>query len=260
MAPELPPHNAFTAGFSGVAPAARSAAMRPWMKPWMRDLVSTPHGTRLCTSWLRLPDASAQLLDADQVSGGVAEGAVAYPVRLLGRLLDDLGVAGLQPLEGVIEAESYSTDTAYSRSQPQWASCRRAGHQRPHRRSSEIIPGRGGLVSVGLYRGALVPEDAPAEQVERLLARVHRAGGRLMLEDEEPRAAGGRVSDAMVRASTQRGTFLCGSCLCPRGGACHRRPARREGPRASGHRPGEAPAGCPCRCSPGRRGRRHAPT
>ena len=46
---------------------------------------------------------SAQLLDADHVARGVAEGAVADAVRLLGRLLDDLGVAGLQPLEGAVE-------------------------------------------------------------------------------------------------------------------------------------------------------------
>ena len=37
------------------------------------------------------------------VARGVAEGAVADAVRLLGRLLDDLGVAGLQPLEGAVE-------------------------------------------------------------------------------------------------------------------------------------------------------------
>ena len=49
------------------------------------------------------PDGSAELLDADQVAGGIAEGAVADAVRLLGRLLDDLGVAGLQPLEGAVE-------------------------------------------------------------------------------------------------------------------------------------------------------------
>ena len=34
-----------------------------------------------------------------------------------------------------------------------------------------IIPNRTGWVSVGLYRGAMVPEDAPPEQVESLLAR-----------------------------------------------------------------------------------------
>ncbi len=88
--PELPPHIAFRAGFSGealAAPAARSAAMRPWMKPWMRDLVSAR--TRLCSSWLRSPDASAQLLDADQVSRGIAEGAVAYAVDELMVIFDE---------------------------------------------------------------------------------------------------------------------------------------------------------------------------
>src|ERR687895_569355 len=61
-----------------------------------------PSRCRLCRSWQRSPDGSTQLLDADQVARGIAEGAVANPVRLLGRLLDDLG-AGLQPLEGAVE-------------------------------------------------------------------------------------------------------------------------------------------------------------
>src|SRR5215207_1371705 len=63
----------------------------------MRDLMSAPRGTRLCT-WPRSPGGSAQFLDADQVARGITEGAVANSVRLVGRLLDDLGsVAGLQP-------------------------------------------------------------------------------------------------------------------------------------------------------------------
>jgi NAD(P)-dependent dehydrogenase (short-subunit alcohol dehydrogenase family) len=50
---------------------------------------------RLCSRrpGLRLPDRSVQFLDADQIARGIAEGAVANPVRLLGRLLDDLGSA-----------------------------------------------------------------------------------------------------------------------------------------------------------------------
>jgi hypothetical protein len=49
----------------------------------------------VCRSWLRSPDGSAELVDADQIARGIAEGAVANPVRLLGRLLDDLSAAGL---------------------------------------------------------------------------------------------------------------------------------------------------------------------
>ena len=62
-----------------------------------------PAPRREASDWLDRRDGSAQLLDADQVARGIAEGAVANPVRLLGRLLDDLGVAGLQPLEGAVE-------------------------------------------------------------------------------------------------------------------------------------------------------------
>src|SRR5215218_5989665 len=46
---------------------------------------------------------SAEFLDADQVARGIPEGAVAKPVRLVNRLLDDLGIAGLKPLEGAVE-------------------------------------------------------------------------------------------------------------------------------------------------------------
>src|SRR5688572_957696 len=42
---------------------------------------------------------SAQLLDANHVARGIAEGAIANAVWLLGRLLDDLGDAVLQPCE-----------------------------------------------------------------------------------------------------------------------------------------------------------------
>src|SRR3972149_3109114 len=46
---------------------------------------------------------SGQLVGADQVARGIAEGAVANAVRLLGRLLGALGVAGLHPLESAVE-------------------------------------------------------------------------------------------------------------------------------------------------------------
>src|SRR3954471_5751623 len=36
---------------------------------------------------------SGQLLDAEQIAGGIAKRAVSHSVRLVGRLLDDLGVA-----------------------------------------------------------------------------------------------------------------------------------------------------------------------
>ena len=60
------------------------------------------HGA-VCAAVADSRDGSAQLVDADQGAGGIAEGAVADPVRLLRRLLDDLGAAGLEPLEGAVE-------------------------------------------------------------------------------------------------------------------------------------------------------------
>ena len=46
-----------------------------------------------------------QFQDADQVARAIAEGTIANHVRLLGRLLDDLGVGGLQTLEGAVEVD-----------------------------------------------------------------------------------------------------------------------------------------------------------
>src|SRR3954454_19440720 len=51
-----------------------------------------------------------QLLDADEVARGIAEGAVADPVRLVGRLLDDFGVTGLQPREGAVDVGGGQVD------------------------------------------------------------------------------------------------------------------------------------------------------
>src|SRR6202020_215952 len=50
-------------------------------------------------------------LDADQVARGIAEGTVADAVRLLRRLLDDLG-AGLQPREGGVKVLGGQQDPA----------------------------------------------------------------------------------------------------------------------------------------------------
>jgi len=43
------------------------------------------------------------LVDAEVIARGVAKGAVANAIRLVGRLLHDLGAAGLQPRESGIE-------------------------------------------------------------------------------------------------------------------------------------------------------------
>src|SRR5438309_1287254 len=58
----------------------------------------------------RSPDGSAQLVDADEVARRIAEGAVADAVRLLDRLLDDFGAAGLDPREDAVEVGSGQDD------------------------------------------------------------------------------------------------------------------------------------------------------
>src|ERR687889_802491 len=59
---------------------------------------------------LRSRDGSAQLLNADHVARGVAKGTVADAVRLLGRLLDYLGAAGLELREGAVEVGGGQVD------------------------------------------------------------------------------------------------------------------------------------------------------
>ena len=46
---------------------------------------------------------SGQRVDPDQVAGRIAEGAVADTVRLIGRLLHDVGAAGLQLVEDAVQ-------------------------------------------------------------------------------------------------------------------------------------------------------------
>src|SRR3954452_19739847 len=53
---------------------------------------------------------SGQLLDADHVARGIAERAVANAVRLVGRLLDDLGLGRLQPRERAVEVAGGEVD------------------------------------------------------------------------------------------------------------------------------------------------------
>src|SRR5919201_520663 len=70
----------------------------------IRSWLSAACSAGACVSVTVVPwDASAQLLNPDERAGRVAEGAVAHSVRLIGRLLDDLGVAGLQPIEGAVD-------------------------------------------------------------------------------------------------------------------------------------------------------------
>src|SRR5919205_83782 len=69
----------------------------------MTSWLSARRAAGACVSVLVATSPSAHLLDADEVAGGIAERAVADPVRLVGRLLDDLGVALLQPRERPVD-------------------------------------------------------------------------------------------------------------------------------------------------------------
>src|SRR4051794_31583292 len=83
------------------APCTR---IRSWLSAlWAAGIGSPSGGRRGLLGLARAGRPSAQLLDAHQVACGVAHGAVPDTVRLLGGLLDDVGVTGLQPLEGAVE-------------------------------------------------------------------------------------------------------------------------------------------------------------
>jgi hypothetical protein len=72
-----------------------------------------------------------QLVDADQVARGIAEGAVANRVRLLGRLLDDFGAAGLQALEGAVEVGGGQNEVGVSALEFAWSWPQRAATAEP---------------------------------------------------------------------------------------------------------------------------------
>src|SRR5262249_28634458 len=80
---------------------ARSSAF----SSWARALIAARSSAVNPLDFLSAVFFSAivQLLDADQIARGIAERAVADPVRLVGRLLDDFCVAGLQAVEGALE-------------------------------------------------------------------------------------------------------------------------------------------------------------
>ena len=80
----------------------------------IRDLVSAPHGA-VCAGYScdrRMAQRSS--LIADQVARDRGRRSLAHPVRLLGRLLDDVGAAGLQPCEDASMTDQSSGRAAKS--------------------------------------------------------------------------------------------------------------------------------------------------
>src|SRR6188472_3949927 len=54
-------------------------------------------------AWVICSPGSAQLVDADHVAGRITEGTVANTPGLVDRLLNNLGAAGLQPVERLVQ-------------------------------------------------------------------------------------------------------------------------------------------------------------
>ena len=100
MRQELVPWDAALGLALGIA--ATIIALVWWRRPWRRG--ARRRRTRV--------HASAQLLDPDQVAGRIADGAVPNAPGLLGGLLDDVGVACLEPLERAVEVPRREIDAA----------------------------------------------------------------------------------------------------------------------------------------------------
>src|SRR3954453_3885748 len=97
-------------------PAPGTAPRRPRPSPPTRRSQAGPASPASGPCGPRESEAprrrSGPLLDPDLIARGIAEGAVAGAVRLLGGLLDDLGVTGLDPLEGAVEVLGRQQDPA----------------------------------------------------------------------------------------------------------------------------------------------------
>src|SRR3954454_4471734 len=84
-------HSSATSGSACLMSFRIRASVSPRQSPNSLILASISSDA----DWLLV--ISAQLLDADHVAGGIAQGAVTNPVRLLRRLLDHFHVAALNP-------------------------------------------------------------------------------------------------------------------------------------------------------------------
>src|ERR1700682_2505655 len=160
---------------------------------------------RLCRSWLRSPDGSAELVDADLAARGIAEGAVANPVRLFGRLLDDVSAAGLQPRENAVEVGGGQDDAGVAA----------LGHQLDDRAALVVGDARGGGRRVeddgraGLAGGADSDPVHPAvfdvgADLESEGVAIESQGGVRVLMGEEGR----------VNGDVHGGHARCGSVTC----------------------------------------------
>src|SRR6478752_10228010 len=96
------PFMSLRAGSWAVSPAA-TASLRCWSWALITSSAVSPlnalsHGPPICLHVIVF--MSVHLLDANHVAGGVSYGAVARAPRLVGGLLHDLDVLGLDPVEG----------------------------------------------------------------------------------------------------------------------------------------------------------------
>src|SRR5918995_3644811 len=108
--PEMPVNTVRRRLGSSTLMSLRLFSRAPWtrIRSWLSAAWSADDVVRVPDALLTVAPSvvrrrSAQLLDPDHVASRVADRAVADAVRLLGRLLHDLGVAGLQPVEGAVE-------------------------------------------------------------------------------------------------------------------------------------------------------------
>src|ERR1700710_2074551 len=116
--PETPVNTVSRRFGSSTSTSLRLLTRAPWtrIRSWRSAMCSSVDGASDLAVLMDLrwsgADGSAQFLDADHVARGVAEGAVPDAVGLLGRLLHDLGVVGLDLLEDRVEVAGGQQDPA----------------------------------------------------------------------------------------------------------------------------------------------------
>jgi hypothetical protein len=165
------------------------------------------------------PDAvsdSAPLLDADQVARGIADGAVSHAVRLLDRLLDDLGAAGLQLLEGAVEIGGRQQETSIGA----------LGHHLDD--GAALVVGDAGVDGrrmqhdgrVGLVRGAdrdpahPFVSDIEADLEAESVAIEGQGGVRVVLREEARMNGDVHGGHASCGAEVRASRFLTGLVTC----------------------------------------------
>src|SRR5580700_3831114 len=192
----------------------RCQAVYGAVNAWQR--AGSPEATSTGPLVPRTRDRSALLEDADEVAGGIADGAVADPVRLLDRLLDDLGLTGLQLGERVIQIAGGEDDDRVSpfrhhlgdRAALIVGDAGVGGRRRQHDGHAGLTGGADGDPA-----HPAVTDVAPHLEAERVTVKGQR---HFRIHVREERLVNRDVHDAHARSGSRAGArrFLIGLVTC----------------------------------------------